>query len=431
MALSLVVSGTILAVRVLTSDPVPRTEVTLLQEGGERVSFALPGANGGPPAAVWGLPVMAVGQRWGADLVRGGAGWVPRGLGEGLWPLDACPVWNLNGVHYDPDQIPLLFWFNEGGVPGVDFAEAEGGFQEALQAWTEPGCTTFQLQYGGLTSAWTEDDGMNVVAWETTSWDWGSEVAGMSMTRFDMSGAEPRPAGADILFNGVDYDWTLEPGDMGTTPYRLNYGSVVAHELGHVAGLDHEYDRVTSTMFYAYIGGDWMASLAGDDRRGVCEAYPSGLDDCAVDEDCADLGEGHVCADMDGIRVCDEVRDPPGASCGLDWFNCEQMCAFRDIRATDGYCAVACDTDGSCPEGFHCGRPLVLFPDPGTDVCVEGAVTETGDTGDSAGPTDSGADTGTPSGKGSCGCATGGSSPLATLLGILVLARRRRTRRTV
>lgn len=431
---STVIVGTLVALEVLAPpDALPRTRATLRSDGGPLVDFVVPGANGGPPAAVVGVPILAPGQRWRLDLVPTPAGLVPAGLGEGMTPVDACtPVWNLNGLRYGEDQLPFAFQMHEEGCTqlGPDTTEAE--LVAAAERWNGVGCSTFRFRYDGRTALGTEDDGVNVVRWENGEWEWGDDVAGMSMTRFGVDAdGEPIPIGSDMLYNGVTFEWTTGPGNMRSRPFSLNAGSVISHEMGHVVGLDHEYDLVTSTLFYAYIGGDWMASLAGDDRRAACENYPTGSDECVDDGDCAAVEDvPRSCVEIDGIRVCDEDRDPLGAACSLDWFNCASLCVFTDRMATDGYCSQPCP-DGTCPDGFHCGEASILFPDPETGVCLVGDDTglpaETGETGSPP------ADTGDGDIGKTCGCATarpGTGAGAWALLALLLPIGRRPARRT-
>lgn len=202
-------TGTVLSVVVDLGDPaMPRTRVTLEQRDGGRVEFVLPGANGGPPVAVGGVPTLSPGETWQVELVDTPAGMVPPGLGAGMARLDGPtpPPWALNGVHYTPDQLPLVFYLNEEGSGDLGFARSEELVQQTLSAWSGVGCATFAFAYGGTVEATFEDDGLNVLAWEEgETWEWGAAVAGLTSTRFGLDDlGNPIPVGADILFNGVE-----------------------------------------------------------------------------------------------------------------------------------------------------------------------------------------------------------------------------------
>lgn len=374
----------------------PRTHITVSTPGGASFVVTVPGSNG-PPVRIGGLPQMAVGDTWQMTLDRTPAGFVPVGLGAGLEAIavGAAPPYNLNGLHYEPDALPLPFWLNQDAIGDLGVDATEAVVLKALDAWSSVGCSTFQFAYQGLTEARYADDGLNVLSWEDEVWEWGGSVAGFTATRFGQNQkGEVVPVGADIVFNAVDWVWVDEPGDAYARPATLNADSVVLHELGHVTGMDHEYAQVTSTMFFAYIGGDWQGSLSGDDRRGLCENYPSGSDECSEDADCQAIDDqSRHCVQVEGISVCEEVRDAVGASCSRTNFNCEQYCIFTNNTATDGYCSIGCDDSADCPSDTHCATaPSFLYDDPDVDerLCVMGealdTATDTQDTAPSTSP---------------------------------------------
>jgi len=420
-----VVTGTVLAVQVIVGPSwLPRTEVTLASDDGDEVTFLLPGANGGPPATVVGVPVLAPGQRWEVDLDRALVGIVPRANGAHMQRLDGQPVWNLNGNHLPDDLLPWPFLMNEEGIGDLGPDATEAIFEESLAQWARPACSTFAFAYQGRTAAKVEDDGLSVMAWENETWEWHEQAAAMSVVRFDYSGEVPTIRETDILFNAVDFGWSADEGNASQRPPVLHAGSVLTHELGHSTGMDHEYFYVTSTMYYAYFGGTWMATLSGDDWRGLCENYPSGAPGCTTSADCVDLDTSErYCRELDGLGVCDEVRDPLGAPCELDAFNCEEICLFDSRFYSGGACTLTCP-DGTCPEGYTCGEaPWTIPLEPGP-VCVPDAP-DTGDTADDSPTPD---DTGERPGR-CAGCSAGGRrfsvAPLLALLGVGVVRRRR------
>ncbi len=426
-----IVTGTILAVQVSAGPSwIPQTRVTLQPDQGEPVIFLLPGANGGPPAAVLGVPTVQAGQRWTVELDQADVGLVPRGHGLGMTSLDPQPVWNLNGNHLPDDQLPWPYHLNQEGIESVGVAATEAAFEDALDQWTDVGCSTFAFAYQGRTEAQVEDDGLNVVAWENDEWEWNADAAAMSIVRFDVTDKLPTVRETDILFNAVDWDWSVQSGNATEVPPLLHAGSVLAHELGHSTGMDHEYFYVSSTMYLAYFGGTWMETLSGDDRRGLCENYPTGQDECSEDEDCQGIDSSdRVCQDFDGLMVCDEVRDEVGSACYLDDFNCEEVCVFDSMFYTEGQCLLACD-EGSCTEGYECQEASYTMPLDAGEVCVPVGEDTGLDTGDTAPPEDTGAadDTGDTEPEG-CGCAPTDFSArrvLPLLLSLLALAAVRR-----
>jgi len=416
--------ATITAVEVVPGGPMPRTHLTVSTADGASRTVTVPGTNG-PPLVIGGLPVFQVGEVWELAVDEAPAGLVPTGLGAGARPISTLPQppYNLNGLTYGDDALPMPFWLNADGSSalGVDGTEEE--VQEALDAWSTVGCARFAFAYQGLTEARFEDDQLNVISWEEDTWEWGGTVAGLTATRFgEDADGNVIPVGADIVFNAVDWAWTAGPGDAYAVPATLNADSVILHELGHATGMDHEYGLVASTMFFAYIGGDWQGSLAGDDRRGLCENYPAGTDECSTDDDCTGIDDQErTCAETDGVRVCDEVRDEDGAFCSRTVFNCPEYCVFTNSRATEGYCASGCASDDDCGAGTICDTaPAFLYDDPDTEerLCVAGERP-----GDTAAPDDT-AEPGGKDGEKGGGCQHGAGG--LWWLAALTLGRRRR-----
>ncbi len=421
-------------------DVAPKQTRITLNDGVRPITFTVPGSNAAAPSAVWGVPRVVAGERWKIRLVTARIGLTPAGLGEGMtrvYPPD--PPYNLNGLAYPATSLPMTFLLNEAGSADLGIDGTEGIVLDALGQWTNVGCASFQFVYGGRTSLPAdEDDGKNVLGWVETGWEWDPAVAGLTQTRFGLDDSENVvPVGADIVFNADGWDFTTGLGSVAG--HLLHAPSVLVHELGHVTGMDHEYHYVTSTMFYAYVGGMWSGTLSGDDRRGLCENYPSGHDECATDDDCAGIDASpRVCRDIGAVKVCDEVRAAQGDFCNLDDFNCVDYCVLNKF-ATAGYCTVACD-EASCPDGWTCGAtPTVVLPDDDKPMCERaedtGGAQDSGEPDDSGVASDSGPTETSKSDKGKTGgCAGGGAGCNAagpvgalTVLISMLSSRRRRS----
>jgi hypothetical protein len=356
--------GEIAELRVESHGDLPVTEVVLTT--GDR--FVVPGD--GDRIRPAGLPKLAVGEEIQVDLVWGSRGWTPEGGGHGL-QLKHPRRYALNGVHYGQVDVPRHVSLHREGSLDVGFEATENAVVGALNAWSEVGCSWFSFVYDGATEIQVGEDGVNVLAWEDEEWIFDPAVAGMTIHYFDTSGELPRVVEADILFNGESWTWVDGPGNVmdGT----LAMSSVVTHELGHVAGLDHDFEEPTTTMHYAYFGGDWQGTLAGDDRRGLCANYDNGLHECDGDSDCAGLDDSkRTCTTLEEVRVCDEVRDTTGAHCSLSHLNCNDYCVFTSDDLDDGYCTTGCANGESCLDGYRCDQVSLFVPigtEPAT-VCV-------------------------------------------------------------
>lgn len=208
----------------------------------------------------------------------------------------------------------LLAWLPAAGAAGYELATPEGAawagnrfeyqvnassFTDAglsvnsvvngIQVWETDPDSVVDCVRGSNTSrrpSLTEEDGFNDVYHEAVSWGLGSSVLGV--TFLSWSGEDL--VEADILINGVNFDWTTSPGSGCTETFDLQ--STIAHESGHALGLGHSsesdatcdegsssYDAVLcdATMYFA--GGPCVTgsrSLECDDRAGIRALYPPG-----------------------------------------------------------------------------------------------------------------------------------------------------------
>ena len=352
---SMLLAGTVVDLQVEASGPLQRAElgattVVLEDIRGEHTAFRVPGDNA-ERVVVHGVPRFELGSRWLVELVDGDRGLVLRGLGRGLRPLDDLPRWNVNNTSFPPEALPLTWRLVEPGSADLGLEATEAALDGSIAQWNDVGCSSFTFARGENYSRDDVQGGDSWVRWEEEVWDADPAIAGVTGIFFD---GNLDPSGATMLFNGVSWDWVPGVGNAYLPSPEVNIDAVVVHEMGHAAGLAHEIDLVAATMFYGYFGGDWQASLAGDDRRGLCELYGTGEDECADDADCEALGDGAFCVDIDGISVCDEPRDGVGADCSVEGINCAEFCVLDRPEDGAGYCSVRCEA-GDCPDGFVCG----------------------------------------------------------------------------
>jgi len=104
-----------------------------------------------------------------------------------------------------------------------------------------------------------------------TVWPFGEEVIALTTLSWQEGGGL---VDADISFNAVDYDWTVDP-DAAVVDYQ----SITLHEVGHFLGLAHSAEP-DAVMRVDYEEGDLARQLGADDRAGVAEIYPCMAEPC-------------------------------------------------------------------------------------------------------------------------------------------------------
>ena len=170
------------------------------------------------------------------------------------------------------------------------------------------------------------------------------------------------------------------------TAARLDEGE----QVGHLLGLAHPNPVVEgsqpdalATMVFSLLPNAQQASLAADDKLGLCEKYPiEGGHECDTDDDCRD---GEFCAEFEGdtvgtVRLCDESRGQVGDECSKTNYGCAGLCRFTRADFSAGYCTEYCDVHADCPDEWHC-EPLPATTGETIYVCEPGPPPEGEDTG--------------------------------------------------
>jgi uncharacterized protein (TIGR03382 family) len=284
-------------------------------------------------------------------------------------------AFETNGRHWD--EMPVEYWINPTECPTLaDGSSVIDLVAAATQAWADVACADIAFVFMGTTDlTWDADDQNTIFCIsDPAAWQFGVGAAGATLW---IPHEESYTAEVDLALNAADLEWRAGGGDA-LEQGIMDPQSMITHELGHWLGLAHTPDPY-GTMYYGLLPNGLQATLSGDDKAGVCSLYPSGVDDCATDGDCP--GD-HFCADIQGIRVCDELHDPAGAECDKGHIDCEQMCwvslyecqhicYFTDpLQGTAGYCAPVCDPDAGvgCPEGYDCTAIAQLSG----HICIKG-----------------------------------------------------------
>lgn len=172
---------------------------------------------------------------------------------------------------WERSEIPVTVAYNPTGAPpGV----GPGVITAGLVAWSSVDTSSFRFTYGGITENTATvgefgPDGENVISWQSLDCS-QSCVLGVTAKgtahEADML-LNSNPAAADLLGVGTKVDWR----------------TVILHELGHMAGLEHSCPvpfgpctpaEADAVMFYQYRG--ILRTLAPDDAAGISALYPAG-----------------------------------------------------------------------------------------------------------------------------------------------------------
>ncbi len=357
----------------------------------------------------------------------------------------SAAAFNTNPVIWADDQLPVPLELVSPGSDDLGMEATEEAVLAALEQWTTVSCTYLEFEFLGWVDEVVFGDGIVQVQWIEEDWVGDEAIAGATGVQIDPF--EERLTDVNLLMNGEYLQWSADASNPYHSPMILDVQSVLAHEFGHVFGLDHNDEMVEATMFWGYTSAaaGW---LSWDDKWGICHLYPVEEDECEVDADCPDHpDQDYVCREIAelGQRVCEEQYDELGDCCDPHWNNCDEVLCHGYWPDYDGHCTQFCDDEGDCPPTWTCeeisylGEPRswCVSPEGSDQACGEDFVwpEEPGDD-DSADDDDTGDDdTGEPDDDDDddgCECdaaprtPTAGSIFLVVLLVGLSAGRRRR-----
>jgi hypothetical protein len=181
-------------------------------------------------------------------------------------------------------QLPVRYFVNDRGGPGVSATAFADAVARAFGTWEAVPSAAIRYQFGGFTSAVSgEDDGRTVIGFLPVQGPEFDRVLASTSLLVDEATGELLEA--DIFFNS-SFAWsTSAAGEPG----RFDVETIALHEIGHLNGLGHSAIGETevsgngrnvlaaeATMFPLAFGpGNVLhRTLRPDDIAGVSDLYP-------------------------------------------------------------------------------------------------------------------------------------------------------------
>lgn len=167
------------------------------------------------------------------------------------------------------DELPVPVAYNPGGAPE---SVGPSAIIAGLQGWSTTGASAFAFRYAGITNNTASilesgPDGENVISWLSLPCDSGC-VLGIT--------SKLEAHEVDMLLNSNPQ--AAEQLGVGS---RVDWRTVILHELGHMAGLEHSCPvpfgpctpaEAEAVMYFQYRG--ILRKLGEDDIVGLAALYP-------------------------------------------------------------------------------------------------------------------------------------------------------------
>jgi len=176
------------------------------------------------------------------------------------------------------DSTCVTYHINEEGSADVTLSDVEREVQQGFDAWADADCSYLGFHYGGQTDedrvGYSPCDGVpnaNIVVFRPSDWRHPSQALALTSVTYDLNTGQI--VDADIELNDEQFNFTVTDNPVLV---RIDVQNTIAHEVGHLLGLDHSPESEATMFAMAPSGETGMRTLDSDDIAGVCDIYPSG-----------------------------------------------------------------------------------------------------------------------------------------------------------
>jgi len=156
----------------------------------------------------------------------------------------------------------------------VGSAECRAAVDAGVQVWNSTGCSYFHFVPTATATCCRvgfqrEGKNANCISWLDDVWPDSYPPTAIALTTITYNVADGAILDADVELNGAAFSF-------GTTCAAglADIQNTVAHETGHMLGLDHTSVAGATMRPRSYPGDCELRDLATDDIDGVCTIYP-------------------------------------------------------------------------------------------------------------------------------------------------------------
>ena len=176
--------------------------------------------------------------------------------------------------------------YRDAGVEGIAQADVHEAIRQGIEEWNSPACSDFVFSYAGTTAQDRHNpkDRVNIITILDEAWPDTSDAIALTTTTMTQRGVL---VDADVELNAAFNRFTLDGEATG-----VDLRNALAHEAGHMLGLDHSAVEESTMNYEAPDGEILKRDLHPDDIAGLCLMYS------------ADVPERIYADEADGERGC-------------------------------------------------------------------------------------------------------------------------------